>query len=90
VHLNVGDLTFVDSTRPFKLDFREDYEQLVVHLPRDLVEKALGPTQRMTTQLCQADTPLGSIVSPFLRQVLSILNTVKTSSVQRLCDIGLS
>lgn len=90
VLLNPGDLTFTDSARQFALHFGEDFEQLVVILPHELVERALGPTQRMTTRLCQANTPLGSIVSPFLRQVASVLDRINAKCAQRLSDIGLS
>jgi len=85
-----GAFACADGTRPLRLKFPDSFDQLAIYLPRHLVTNAFGPTDRLTTQLCKADSPLGSVVSPFLRQSTSVLNQVEASAARRLSDIGLS
>lgn len=67
VVLNTGDFTGIDSARSWALDFADDFQQLVIHLPRELVSNAIGPPERVVPQLCAAESSLGSVVSPLLR-----------------------
>ena len=64
VVLNTGDFTRTDSTPPWALTFNGDFEQLVIHLPRDFLLMASGPPERMVARLCQSESSLGRLSLP--------------------------
>lgn len=90
VLLRPGDFTCSDSTRPCEMRYTDDFEQLVFHMPRQLVERTVGATGRLTTRAIEAGSPIGSIVSPFLRQVAAQAQNVQPSTAARLADVSLA
>ncbi|MBE0597151.1 MAG: helix-turn-helix domain-containing protein [Desulfuromonadales bacterium] len=70
--LEAGDFACFDSTRPFSGIQSRDFEQLVIHVPRDLWRRRIGPTERLTARAVRGDTRLGSLVSGGLRQLTSV------------------
>ena len=89
VLLRPGDFSFSDSTRPCEMRYTEDFEQLVFYMPRDLVARTAIGTDRLTSQRVAADSPLGSIVSPYLRQVAEQIGNVQPATAARLAEVGL-
>lgn len=55
--LRPGDLAVVDTTEPFQFDFRDDFRQLSLFLPRSLLEHQLGSPVRTATRV---DTTTGA------------------------------
>ena len=49
--LRPGDLAVVDTTEPFQFDFRDDFQQLSLFLPRSLLEHQLGSPLRTATRV---------------------------------------
>ena len=49
--LRPGDLAVVDTTEPFRFDFRDDFRQLSLFVPRSLFEWQLGSPVRTATRV---------------------------------------
>jgi AraC-like DNA-binding protein len=49
--LRPGDLAVVDTSEPFQFDFRDDFRQLSLFLPRSLFEHQLGSPVRTATRV---------------------------------------
>src|SRR5262245_54807081 len=49
--LRPGDLAVVDTTEPFRFDFRDDFQQLSLFVPRSLFEWQLGSPVRTATRV---------------------------------------
>lgn len=90
VLLRPGDFTCSDSTRPCEMLYSEDFEQLVFPMPRQLVAGTVGATERLTARAIDAGSPIGSIVSPFLRQVAAELQNLQPTTAARLAQVGLA
>lgn len=90
VVLRPGDLACSDSTRPCEMHYTDDFEQLVFYMPRQLLARTTGATDRLTARAIEADTPIGSIISPFLRQLAKQIDKVEPTTAARLGDIGLA
>ncbi|MBW8812998.1 MAG: helix-turn-helix domain-containing protein [Caulobacterales bacterium] len=90
VLLGPGDFTCTDSTRACEMHYTGDFEQVVFYMPRTLVTEARGETDRLTATHVAAESPIGSIVSPFLRQVAAQIRHVQASTAARLAETGMA
>lgn len=90
VVLQPGDFTCSDSTRPCEMHYTGDFEQLVFYMPRQMLAQQAGGSDRLTARGIAADTPIGSIISPFLRQMAAQIERVQPTTAARLADIGLA
>jgi len=65
VHLKPNDWTFTDSTRPYQLNFLNDFEQLVLKIPRNLI--TYGTSYVTANTACMLDDQgLGKILKNFI------------------------
>ena len=90
VVLQPGDFTCSDSTRPCAMHYTGDFEQLVFALPRQVLTGTVGGTDRLTARGIEAETPIGSIISPFLRQMGTQIPNLQPTTAARLADIGIA
>jgi AraC-like DNA-binding protein len=88
--LQPGDFACYDSTRPYTLSFNEDFEQLVLHMPRGLLLERLGRTELLTARAVRGTSPVGSLVFPYLRQVASVVGEVDAQTAARLSEVSLA
>jgi AraC-like DNA-binding protein len=65
--LGPGDFAVVDATRPFALDFAEDFEQLSLILPHEILVPLLGNPDVATARAVKGDTGLGAMAAGALR-----------------------
>ena len=87
--LQPGDFACYDSTRPYTLSFGAQFEQIVLHMPRNAMIRRIGPTEAVTATRVAAESPLGSLVAPFIRNTASIVSEVGAVAAGRLSDVCL-
>jgi AraC-like DNA-binding protein len=87
--LQAGDFACYDSTRPYTLSFGAQFEQIVLHMPRQAMTRRIGPTDAVTARRVTAASPLGSLVAPFIRNAAGIVSEVDPISAGRLSDLCL-
>jgi len=88
--LQPGDFACYDSTRPYTLSFNEKFEQLVLHMPRSLLLERIGRSELLTARAISGASPVGSLVSPFLRQAAAVIGEVEPQTASRLAEISLA
>lgn len=87
--LGPGDFTLCDSTRPHSAILSDDFEQIVLHMPRSLWVRRVGRTEQLTARVVRGDTLVGAFVSNVLRQVFSVAANADPGTAHRLVDTSL-
>jgi AraC-like DNA-binding protein len=64
-----GQWALYDSTRPYDLIFNDDYEQLVLQMPRNKLRSRLMATEMVTAVAMSGDKGLGKVTADFVRSV---------------------
>ena len=67
-HLEPGDFALYDVTRPYELQFEEDFEQLVMQLPRRQVLSRLFDADGLMAVGVSGRTGLGRLASTLIVQ----------------------
>jgi AraC-like DNA-binding protein len=81
--LTPGCIAFYDTARPYKLSLPNDFDQIVLHLPRDLVEKsAPGGLDHMAEKL-NASNPFAQAILALAPQLLRLATAAPTVLAQR-------
>ncbi|TMM55812.1 helix-turn-helix domain-containing protein [Maribacter algarum] len=75
VHLKPNDWAFTDSTRPYQLNFLNDFEQLVLKIPRKLITYGTSYVTSNTAKLLD-DEGLGKILKNFVYSLSAELKIV--------------
>ena len=83
-----GSIAFHESTRPFSWVFPDDFEQLVIRIPRQTVMSRLGHTGRWMARVLDGNRGIGGLVSGFLRHTFSVLGNCSPNSAYRLSQIS--
>jgi AraC-like DNA-binding protein len=88
--LEPGDFACYDSTRPYTLRFNSEFEQLVLHMPRDAMVRRIGRTEAWTARRVEAASPVGSLVLPFVRRTAAVVSDIAPATASRLSETCLS
>lgn len=87
VVLRPGDIACNDTSRPFDLQLSDRFDQMIVHVPRTIAAAALGPTQTYTSRVFAPQSPIASLLSPFLRWLPQAVGRVPVPAAQQLMHI---
>jgi AraC-like DNA-binding protein len=82
--LRQGEITCKDATRPMAMKLNEDFEQVLIHIPRSVVLSAFGTTECFTSRELGKPYPLGSVVSSFLWSLGSALGGLSSSAADSI------
>jgi len=69
VFVGPGDLTCNDCSRPLYMSFHNDFERLLVMIPRQTIVSTLGPTERFTGIELGRGNAVSKILISFLHQI---------------------
>lgn len=83
-----GSISFHESTRPFSWIFPEDFEQLVIRIPRETLVSRFGHAGRWMARVLDGNHGIGGLVSGFLRHTFSVLGDCSPKSAYRLSQIS--
>ena len=67
--LDAGDFGFYDTTRPYRLYFDAPFQQLIVRLPRDLLERRLPSLGKLTARCFPGQSGAVAVASGFALQL---------------------
>jgi AraC-like DNA-binding protein len=73
--LHPGDFAIYDTTRPYRLEFLDDYRVLVVMFPRKLLRLRPDAVSEITARTMSGRTGTGALLSPLLAGLEQELNT---------------
>ena len=87
--LEAGDFAIYDSTRPYVLEFRDDFEVLVMHMPRERLLGRTGRTDKLTANAIRGNSVMGGLACSFLRQAGEAISSVNPATAAQLGSIAL-
>ncbi|QBQ99170.1 helix-turn-helix domain-containing protein [Paraburkholderia pallida] len=87
--LRTGDMTLLDTSRAFHMDFRDEMAQLVLQVPRALFRKQVGALERLTATVVPAQNPLGRITKQFITSLARDFELFAPIVAQRLSEQAL-
>lgn len=86
VFLKPNDWTFTDSTRPYELDFRNEFEQLVLKIPRSLITYGTSYITANTALLLDENGGLGKIVKSYILALNNEIDKVNVYTRKHLAS----
>jgi AraC-like DNA-binding protein len=86
--LSPGNFALYDSTRPYTLNLPGDFEQIVLHMPRAALMRALGRTEPYTAIAVDGGTGTGALALSCLRQVAGIVPVADAETAERLSGVA--
>ena len=81
--LEPGDFALYDVTRPYELHFEDDFEQLVLQLPRSQIQSRIFDADGLMAIGVSGKTGLGRLASTLLVQTASQLDCLESSGLLR-------
>jgi AraC-like DNA-binding protein len=82
--LRQGDITLLDTSQCFSVDFPGDVEQLVLLVPRKQLRQRVGMVERLTATVLSRDNALGAITGDFLHSFARDVGRLRASVAVRL------
>jgi AraC-like DNA-binding protein len=86
--LGPGCISVHESGRPFTWIFPDEFEQLIVRIPRDSLAAKLCETRHLTARVINGTSGIGSLVSGFLHQTFAVLGSCSPSAAYHLTKIS--
>ncbi|MDQ0935651.1 AraC-like ligand-binding domain-containing protein [Streptomyces turgidiscabies] len=80
VHLRTGEIVFCDLTRPMRMEFPHPFRTKSLVLPRRLLDLGESDVQRLAATPIRPDTTVGSLLSPFLTQLVDTAETYPSAT----------
>jgi len=84
VVLGQGDIVFYDTARPFTLDYKNSYSEVVLKIPRKLLSSRLASVEQITARSLSGSSPLGRLAGGMLRECNSLGDDCDASVRARL------
>lgn len=88
--LDPGDFVCFDSTRPFTAIQCNNFEQILLRVPREMWVRRFGRTESVTAQAVKAGSAMGPLVANVLSEIISVADVVAPVTAQRLLEVALS
>lgn len=88
--LEPGDFLCYDSTRPYTIRLNDDFDMLVLHMPRALMLGRLGRTEPLTARPVRGNSALGALAGPLLRRLPAVAATADAATARRLSEAALA
>lgn len=84
--LTPGDVVVWDTTRPYELQFAQEYQQQVLMLPRQLLSVRPRDLTDVTARRISGRTGMGAVLSPFLASLAQHLLIGDVQPSMEVCD----
>ena len=81
--LTPGCIAFYDTARPYTLTLPNDFDQIVLHLPRDMVDASVPRGLDHMAQKLSASNPFAQTIIALGPQLLAMMNTARPGMAAR-------
>ncbi len=81
--LTPGCIAFYDTARPYTLTLPNDFDQIVLHLPRDMVNASVPRGLNCMAQKLSASNPFAQTIIALGPQLLTMMNTARPGMAAR-------
>jgi AraC family transcriptional regulator, positive regulator of tynA and feaB len=84
-----GCIGFYDSARPYTLTFPKDFDQIVLHLPRQTIEANAGGGLNHMAQRLNASNPFAQAIFALAPQLLKLATAAPTALAERTANAAI-
>ena len=70
------------------MNYEAAFEQLIFHMPRSAIARALDGTAHLTAAPVRGDSPVGALASGYLRDLGSRIGELPPGAAARLAEVG--
>jgi len=81
-----GEFAFYDTTRPYELQFKDDFTQTIFQIPRAMLHRRFTGTQSLTAVSFTPDRPLEKLAYHFVSAVSEVADRLDPDTALRLSD----
>lgn len=79
-----GEFAFYDTTRPYELQFDDDFTQTILQLPREMISRRIGGADNLTATVFSSARPLDKLAFDFIAAISEIADNVDADTADRL------
>jgi AraC-like DNA-binding protein len=87
--LQPGDLTIYDATRPHRLIFSQDFQKLILQLPRKSLKDRIAGIERCTALRIPGSDGVGGVTAGFLRAFAANAKQLERDQLAKLAEQAL-
>jgi len=84
--LGPGDFALYDSTRPYDLNFEQDFQQYVLRLPGSVLRHRLRDSEKLTAQKVSGDRGAGHLMIGMINSLATDIDTLEAGSVAAIAE----
>jgi AraC-like DNA-binding protein len=84
-----GEVALYESVRPFAWSYREDFEQIVLLVPRHEIMKRIGRPEQFTARKIDSSSSVGELATGFVQQSFPMISQSAPETAQRLSQISM-
>jgi AraC-like DNA-binding protein len=88
--LGPGEMACFDTTRPYMMNFSDDFEHLVIQVPNLTISSRIGPTSRFVARKISTTSPMGKLAFPFLKHASNSFSELDSSAAHGVATIAIS
>jgi AraC-like DNA-binding protein len=81
-----GDFTIYDTTRPYELQFDKDFTQVILQVPRDMLQRRIAGTETLTAISFGPDRALQKLAHDFVYQLCHSADRIAPEHAVRLSE----
>ena len=84
--IHPGEFALYDTTRPYELQFNDDFTQTIFQVPRAMLQRRIAGTESLTAVSFKPDRPLQKLAYSFIASIAEISDRLDPDSALRLSD----
>jgi AraC-like DNA-binding protein len=81
-----GEFAFYDTTRPYELQFNDNFRQTIFQIPREKLHRRFAGTQSLTAVTFTPDRPVEKLAYHFVASVAEVAGQLDEDTALRLSD----
>ena len=81
-----GEFAIYDTTRPYELQFNDDFTQTIFQIPREKLHRRFAGTHSLTAVTFTPDRPVDRLASQFIANVAEVADRLDQDTALRLSD----
>ena len=89
IEMHVGDFAIYDGARPHRLDFNNDWSELVLSIPRPTLNRLVPSMHNLTSRKLASDSSSGEVLRNFLQSVAINLPRMSEKELAALSFLAL-
>ncbi|MGQ0685711.1 helix-turn-helix domain-containing protein [Bradyrhizobium sp.] len=81
-----GEFAIYDTTRPYELQFDDDFTQVILQVPREMLQRRVAGTEALTAICFGSDRPLQKLAHDFIYRLCQSADGIEQAHAIRLSE----